>query len=209
MPNLFLDPIIFVLPSPSESPDVWANFVEAIQALDEMRLKGWTTIYRLENMDGIPPDAYPSTQHKVPLSKIRVQLQDVQTVFRGLRDKTRIIEDELGLHDILPDKLTHHPSEHLHGRSPALIANYDRLVVLLSLFAYLDCLPSHEQYLITQGLDEGTLITLSVDALLYEFTATAPAHPLPESLRTSFPSCTSPETLRLTGSDIAPRNSLH
>lgn len=183
MPNLFLDPILFLCPSPEDNSQVWEDYVQTLTAWSEIKNSSWATLFRL---DSLPPDCYLSEQHKVPLRKIDLQFQDVLKVFNSLRDKPRSIEDALNLRDTVFDGLCHEPNDHLRNRPTALIDAYYRLVVLLSLYAHIHHLPLGEQRLITRSLEDGTEVTLTVETLICDFFQTPQPPEIPGKLSASF-----------------------
>ena len=163
---VYLDAQVLACPGPEAGFARFSDYVENLLSWRDLRDVNWIDIhisryasYALASADAYPP--YADIQKAiVALGVVHLQARDLVQLINGFLTRSSIVEDCLGLDDILFDSWHTEPEIRLEDRKPSLREHFMLLCVLMSLHREIEGTIT-DQVLITtmSGTHTGSLST--------------------------------------------------
>lgn len=184
--GVYFDAYVLACPKYEEGISTFLAYIESLVSWSELKKANWVEIYISKNAsealaeaNAFPP--FPILKDLITkLSINHIQAKDVNALIIGFLTKSVILEDELGIDDLLYEYFSTDPTISLFHRPNPFPAHFNLLSVLLSLHQHYK--PDiNNQILITSsdGLHTGkTRISASIPILLTKSTITIPENEL-------------------------------
>jgi hypothetical protein len=197
MASLCLDPILFACPSLAKNAGDFDSCVQNILGLHEELINiNWAEIYTTDKtMDALfSANAYPVCQNiKTVICQFGItyaQPQDIFRVIMALIKKSQFIEKRLGIRDVLITQNKSSPTDHLAGRHPAFVENYNHLLVMMHLDCFFLKTEEKEQVLITKNLcNDPEQIKISGEIGVFDFEDNTRTVQVPHKVTGIFKAC--------------------
>jgi hypothetical protein len=135
----YLDAFVLACPRPESGLSSFQNYIENLISWSELRQSEWVPIYisrnaseSLAQANAYPP--YPDLKRTIDALGIRhIQPKDVIDLINGFLLKSRIVEDELGIDDLLFDNFNSVPAVLFKDRQEPFPHHFQLLSVLLAM----------------------------------------------------------------------------
>jgi|GEM_PF-1625287 hypothetical protein len=164
----YLDAFVLACPQPESGFSSFQNYIENLISWSELRQSEWVPIYisrnaseSLAEANAYPP--YPDLKRTIDALGIKhIQPKDVIDLINGFLLKSRIVEDELGIDELLFDNYGSLPEILFQERQKPFPYHFQLLSVLVAMHRHF-ITDITNQVLIT-GPDDGHVGTITVNA---------------------------------------------
>jgi hypothetical protein len=166
MHHLYLDPLLFACPAPSEGQDGFDSFLQGILLLRDLRESGWSQLFISATTCDVLCEAhrYPLnndlhvaiTTFGSPEVREEIQARDVIEIIHGLLQKVPTLENYLGITTLLVDEFSTSPNINLDSRPQPLRDGFINLLILCALDKCLKSQPGEKQISLSRGIDQST-----------------------------------------------------
>ncbi len=194
--RVYLDPFVLACPSPEEGLHEFDLYITNIIGWSQLKNNDWISLCLPEQTTNVlfQSNKYPiwadlTTAIKA-LGIYDIQPQDVITLVNNLLRDVPSIESEVGISEILLNKVTCTPSEHLKNRLDVFVEHHQRILAFMSLVCSIFNVKEKEQVLITRQISDAYM-EISVTGQVVDAQVEKPiaSLQLPVDFRNDFGAC--------------------
>lgn len=156
MSHIYLDAYLFTCPEPQKGPQIFIQYIENLISWHEIKKADWVEVCISRNASEVLAEANafpPYSQINEALNDFsitHIQARDVGMMITSFLTKSKTIEEELDIDDLLFEDLTINPRISFDDR-PILFKDHINLLTVLIALHNRYCSQIDDQYLITNN----------------------------------------------------------